>query len=173
MKKAGRYLEKLTGVIALISFVGVVMLMLINVADVIATKVFVHSIKGAYEISELILMCTVFASFAYGQSKKTHISMTLLINRLPGKTKFIPHILGLALSAFMAGLLAWASFAEAASKLKSGSATAILHIRFYPFYYIQGICMLIFMLTLLYDMAYGIAALFNDRYGAEITKDWD
>ena len=82
-------------------------------------------------------------------------------------------ILGLALSAFMAGLLAWASFAEAASKLKSGSATAILHIRFYPFYYIQGICMLVFMLTLLYDMAYGIAALLNDRYGAEITKDWD
>ena len=72
MKKLGQALNKFANGVAWVSFVGVAFLMLLNVADVVMNKLTGQSILGAYEISQSTLMCTVFASFAYGQVHKTH-----------------------------------------------------------------------------------------------------
>ena len=173
MKKLSAILDRFTTVVALISFVGVAILVLLNVADVVATKIFVHSIPGAYEISELVLMCTVFASFAYGQSKKTHISMTLIIGRLPGRGKLVPYAVCCLISTVMGGLLTYAAFVQAGSQLASNAVTAILRIPYYPFYYVEGICMAIFTITLLFETIVTIGGFFNKECMELVTREWD
>ena len=73
IKRLSARIGQITKGIAWISFVCVVAMMLMNVVDVIMGYVANKHILGAYELTQRLLMCAVFTSFAYGQSKKTHI----------------------------------------------------------------------------------------------------
>ena len=136
MKKLGQALNKFANGVAWVSFVGVAFLMLLNVADVVMNKLTGQSILGAYEISQSTLMCTVFASFAYGQVHKTHIHMTLLI------------------------------------ELTNGAVSDILHYSVAPFYYIEAVCMIVFMIVLLYDTILSLMAIFKGECAQEISSHW-
>lgn len=83
-------------------------------------KISGQSIVGAYEISQCALMCAVFASFAYGQLTKTHITMTLIIERLPGRAKFIPFFPCSAVSTVMAAILTYATSYQAGRQVEAG-----------------------------------------------------
>ena len=89
MIKVGKVVEKTTFVVSMISYCGIIAIMLLNVGDVLMTKIFIKPITGAYEITECLLLCTVIASFAYAQSKKSHINMTLVIKFFPRSLKFL------------------------------------------------------------------------------------
>lgn len=172
MKKIGLALNKLANGFAVVSFIGVAFLMLLNVADVVMNKVTGQSILGAYEISQCTLMCTVFASFAYGQVHKTHIHMTLLIERFPGRSKFVPFFLGNVISTVLAGVMTYATFFRAARQLSKGAVSDILHFSLAPFYYVEAICMIVFVIVLLYDTILSAMAIFSDKYADEILAHW-
>ena len=84
VQKFNAGVHRFTQAIALISFVCVLLMMLMNVADVIMGFLFQTHILGAYELTQRMLMCAVFTAFAYGQSKKSHINMTIIIVHFPG-----------------------------------------------------------------------------------------
>jgi TRAP-type C4-dicarboxylate transport system permease small subunit len=172
MKKIGTIINKVGSGVAVISFIAVAVLMLLNVADAVLSTLFRFSIQGAYEISECTLMCAVFASFAYGQIKKTHVHMTLFIGMLPGRLKFIPFFLCSLLSTAMAALVTYASFYQAGSQMRSNAVTGILHIPYYPFYYLEVVCMAIFVITLLYDTILALLAIFRDDYAEIVKATW-
>lgn len=172
MKKFERYLAKVSDTVAIISFVSVAILVLLNVADVIYSKLFGKTIIGAYEISQCVLMCAVFASFSYGQTHKTHVHMTLFIDLLPGRSKFIPFFLCNAAATVMAGVLSWATFFQASRQLATNTLTGILHIPLFPFYYLAAICLAIFCITLLFDTILSFLAIFQDKYAEEVKSHW-
>mgnify|MGYP000628752044 CR=1 FL=1 len=171
MKKLGQALNKFANGVAWVSFVGVAFLMLLNVADGVMNKLTGQSILGAYEISQSTLMCTVFASFAYGQVHKTHIHMTLLIERFPGRSKFIP-FLGNLLSTVLAGIMTYATFFRANRQLTNGAVSDILHYSVAPLYYIEAVCMIVFMIVLLYDTILSLMAIFKGECAQEISSHW-
>lgn len=170
MKKLGRAEAIIVDVFSIICFVGVVVLMMLNVVDVIGTKFLSMPIKGAYEITEQVLLCTVFSAFAYGQIKHTHINMTLIIGRFPGVSKFIPYIIGGILSVFTAALVGYCAIIQG---MGSNTLTGVLHIPLKPFYFVEAISMFVFALTLLYDTVMGVCSLFDKQCAEELTKDWD
>jgi TRAP-type C4-dicarboxylate transport system permease small subunit len=172
MKKIKNVIDRVADYVAVISYVTVAILVLLNVADVVFNKVTGSSIQGAYEISECVLMCAVFASFAYGQTQKTHVHMTLFIDQLPGRTKFIPFFLCSLLTTAMAAVVTYASFYQAGSQLRSNAVTGILHIPYYPFYYLEVVCMVIFTITLLYDTILALLAIFRDEYAEMVHENW-
>lgn len=172
MKKLGSLLDRTSNIVAIISYLAVAVLVLLNVADIAASKIAGTSIQGAYEISECVLMCAVFASFAYGQTKKTHVHMTLFIAKLPGRLKFIPFCLCSLLSTAMAGFLTYASFYQANRQFTTNTVTGILHIPLFPFYYLEAVCMVIFVLTLLYDALLALFAIFRQEYGELVVAKW-
>ena len=88
-KKFSAKTERFTKAVGYISFVCVIVMMLMNVVDVLLGKLFNKPIIGAYELTQRILMCAVFAAFAYGQSKKAHINMTIVIARFPRPVRFV------------------------------------------------------------------------------------
>lgn len=172
MKKIGSALNKLSSIIAIISFATVGVMVLLNVADVVIDKVTGGSIQGAYEISECLLMCAVFASFAYGQTQKTHVHMTLFIAQLPGRLKFIPFAFCSLVTTVMSAIVTYASLIQANNKAATNSVTGILHIPYAPFYYLEVVCMVVFTLVLLYDLILSILAIFKDDYAELVSGTW-
>ena len=172
MIKIGNIVKKITFVMSMLSYGGVVAIMILNVADVIMSKVFNKSITGAYEITEVLLLCTIMASFAYGQTKKTHINITMFIKPLPGAIKFLIFgIMGL-LSTGTAAVVGYAAILQAQSAITKGAVTSVLMIPMYPFYYVEAIAMFIFAIALLYDTMLAFTAIFIKRYEEMVTSDW-
>lgn len=172
MLKTGQLVNKATFAVSLISFGGVVAIMLLNVLDVLLTKLLNKPISGAYEITECLLLCTVMASFAYAQSKKAHINMTILVKLFPRLLRFLVFGLMGLLSAAAAAIVGYAAVLQAQSAIVKGTITSVLAIPMYPFYYIEAAAMLVFALALLYDALLTFLAIFNKKYEEIVTTGW-
>ena len=118
VKDLSAHIGKFTKAVAWISFACVVVMMLINVVDVVMGYLFSKHILGAYELTQRLLMCAVFTSFAYGQSKKTHINMTIVIAHFPRALRFVIFTIMSVLSVLAAGAMTYA----AATAMESLSA---------------------------------------------------
>lgn len=167
MLKFGKVLNNVIGKFTLVSFVGVVAIMLLNVADVLSSKLFLKPIAGAYEVTQLLMLCTVIGSYAYGQTNHTHINMGLIILKFPKKARyFISGVLGI-LSTATAVVLGYAACKQAMIALGKNTVTGALFIPWWPFYIIEGICMFILAVTLAYDMLMSFRAIAGEE---EIEK---
>ena len=147
--------------------------MMINVIDVILSKVTASTrVLGAYEITQRLLMCAVFASFAYAQSKKAHINMTLLIAKLPRAPKFIMFTLMSILSVIASGAMTWAAYLQTMDCIAKNYVTEVLYIPLWPFYVVEIVTMAIFTIVLLYDTVLSAIAIFRDDFAEMIQEDW-
>jgi len=172
MLRFGRTINKATFAVSLVSYVGVLAIMLLNVADVFMTKSFTKPIQGAYEITEVLLLCTVMASFAYAQSQKAHINMGMVLKRFPRPVALALYgFMGL-LSAATAGAVGYAAILQAQSALDRNAVTSVLEIPLYPFYYIEAIAMFFFAVVLLYDAVLAVMAMRNDKYAEIVISSW-
>lgn len=172
MIKLGKIIDKTTFIVSLVSYAGVVAIMLLNVLDVLLTKLATKPISGAYEITESLLLCTVFASFAYAQSKKAHINMTILINIFPKALKFLIYGLMGLLSAGVAFVVGYAAVQQALSAIDKGTVTSVLMLPMYPLYYIEAGTMFVFTLALLYDAVLSFTAMFSKKHEDIVTSTW-
>ena len=172
VKKISVRMEKFTTFVGYFSFICIIVLMLMNVCDVALNKLINKNIIGAYEISQRLLMCAVFASFAYAQSKKAHINMTIVIVKFPRAVRFIIFTLMSVLSAFAAGAMTWAAYKQTLDCIAKGYVTEVLYIPLWPFYVVEIIAMAIFTITIIYDTILYAIAIKRDDYAEMIQKDW-
>jgi len=170
-KRIGNIVGIISKSVCYISFIGVLAILLLNVADVILAKTY-KPILGAYEITQRLLLCTVFASFAYAQTKKTHINMTIVIVRLPRAIRFIMFTLMSLLSVFAAGVLAYAAFYQGSVSLDVGTATEVLLIPLYPFFFIEALSMAAFTIVLLYDTVMSFMSIFKEDFATHVMSEW-
>lgn len=172
MMKLDRTVRRITFIMSLISYAGLLAIMMLNVGDVFTTKAFTKPISGAYEITEVLLLCTVMASFAYAQSQKTHINMSIFVKHFPRPVKFsVFGLMGL-LGAATAAAVGYAAILQTQSAIDRGAETAVLQIPMYPFYIVEAIAMFVFAIALLYDALLSFGAIVNDEYAKVVTSDW-
>lgn len=171
-KKIESGIGKFTKVICLVSFIGVLAIMILNVVDVVLSKTVNSPILGAYEITQRLLLCTVFASFAYAQHNKSHINMTILIVHFPRVPKFVLFTIMNILSVFAAGVLAYAGFYQGNVSLAMGTATEVLYIPLYPFFYIEGLAMAAFTIALIYDTVMSFVSIFKADFAEYVMSQW-
>jgi TRAP-type C4-dicarboxylate transport system permease small subunit len=146
--------------------------MLLNVGDVFVTKFFTAPITGAYEITEVLLLCTIMASFAYAQSQKAHINMGMVIRRFPRPLGLgIYSVMGL-LSAATAGAVGYAAVLQAQSAMSRDAVTSVLQIPLYPFYYVEAAAMFMLTAVLLYDAVLAAMAVRNKEYAEMVISSW-
>lgn len=170
--KIGKVFDKITAIMSIVSYVGVAAIVLLTVVDVFLTKAFQSPILGAYEITEQLLLITVYASFAYGQSNKSHINMALILVRLPRTLRFACYSLMCVLSVGIAGLLGYAGIMQTIKNFTTGVVTSNLYIPTFPFMFVAAISMFVFAIALLYDLILSIAAIKNDECAEIVTSGW-
>ena len=157
---------------SLVSYAGVLAIMMLNVADVFMTKSFTKPIQGSYEITEVLLLCTVMASFAYAQSQKAHINMGMVLKRFPRPLALAVYSFMGLLSAATAGAVGYAAILQAQSAMEKNAVTSVLDIPLYPFYYVEAVAMFFFALVLLYDAVFAAIAVRNDKYAEMVISSW-
>ena len=163
---------RFTQAIALISFVCVVAMMLMNVVDVVIGYLFQTHVLGAYELTQRMLMCAVFTAFAYGQSKKSHINMTIVIVHFPRPLRFTLFTIMSLLSVLAAGAMTYAAAVQTGVSVSTGYMTEVLYIPLWPFYVIETVSMAIFTLALIYDTILSAIAIFREDYAKMIQAEW-
>jgi TRAP-type C4-dicarboxylate transport system permease small subunit len=170
--KIGKVIYKIGSIVGVIAMACVALLVILNVCDVGYNKVTGSNILGAYEISQNILMVAVFAAFGYAQIKKSHIHMTLLINALPGRTKFIPFFLTGLISCVTGVYCTYSTVYRGISQMNSNAMSDILHYPLYPFYFLEAIAMAVFVLVLIYDTIMSLLAIFNKDIAERVHATW-
>lgn len=173
VKKIDKVISGITGAICYVSIAAIVLTMLLTVIDVLTRKLMRTGIVGSYELTERLLLVMIFAAFAYTQTKKGHVHVTLFLSKFPKSLGvFIFGILGL-LSTGAAVFCAYAITEQGKYSLTAGTLTAVLHIPLYPFYYIAAFCMYVFAITLLWDAIKCFIGLKNDEVCTEIRSSWE
>ena len=154
-----------------LSYVGIAVMTLLTLADVIMSALG-SPIQGGFEITERLLMCTVFASLAYGQGCKAHVNTTLIISHFPRIPKFLVFGLMQALSAVAAGLWTYGAYIQIFESIRTNTVTAVLKIPLYPFFVFEFVTMIMFTLILAWDTIVIFAAVKNDWCAEHTTGSW-
>ena len=173
MKKFEKIVKKITGILSVVSAVGFFFIMAITVCDIVIRYITNDSILGVYEIVERVMICAVFASFAYTQTEHAHVQITLLVAKYPPKMKFVMLTLNNLLCAAASIFVAYAAVRQANVALTSHYTTGILLIPLYPFYWVEVVSMVILCIAFLLDMVKSAAALFNRELAEEIQAEWN
>lgn len=172
MKKAESIVKKVTGVVSIISYIGFFGVMAITIADIVLRWITGEPILGVYEIVERIMICAVFASFAYTQTENGHVQITMLIASFPQKLRFLLMALNNILSAAVIVLTAYAAYRQGMVAMGSNYTTGVLLIPLWPFYWVEIVSMAVLCLAFLFHAVKNAAAMFNQELAAEIQADW-
>ncbi len=105
----------------------------------------------------------VFFAFPYGQYRKSLTRVDFIINRFPGRSKYIIWALGDVISTVICYLLAYSAYIQAGIMKLSKARTSILLLKMYKFYYIESAALLLFAIILTYDTVKSVCSVFNDN----------
>ena len=172
MKKAESIIKKITGVVSIISYVGFFGVMAVTIADILIRWITGKPILGVYEIVERIMICAVFASFAYTQTENGHVQITMLISKFPQKLRFFVMTLNNLLSAAVIVLTAYAAYRQCMVAMSSHYTTGVLQIPLWPFYWVEIVSMVVLCLAFLFHAVKNAAAMFNADIAAELQANW-
>jgi TRAP-type C4-dicarboxylate transport system permease small subunit len=113
-------------------------MMLITVVDVVARYVFNRPLRGAFEVTELMLVVLIFAGLPLVSFTDEHAVMDF-IDRLLGRRgqRHLDRVVQTANGAFML-LLAWLVWRKANSIWAYRDATDVLRILYGPFVYFMA-----------------------------------
>lgn len=103
----------LTRASAFLAVLCIVIMMLATIADVTSRILTSKPISGVYESGEVMMVAIVFLSLGYAESKRAHVSVTLLTARLPRKAASILTSVGLIIVLAVVVWMVLASFARA------------------------------------------------------------
>lgn len=173
IKKYSGYVEKFSTAVGTIAFAAIVVLVLMNVVDVLMAKILNVRFLGSVELSQRFLMCAVFGGFAYAQSKKAHITMTLIIVRLPRALRFIIFTLMSILSFVVLVMLTNAAFQQTGISINSNYVTEVLKFPLWPFYVVECISLVAFCITMAFDIFTYFLAIFRDDVAEMVQEYWN
>ncbi len=172
LNKIDKGVYRVCAAVGSLSYVGIIAMMVLNLIDVFLTKFFGINVQGAYELTERLLMCTVFASLAYGEVCDAHIHTTLFIARLPRVLKFLAFGVTSLLSTGASAFWTYAIWLQIFESIRTNTITAVLKIPLYPFYAFAFVCMIFMTIALAWHMIRVFLAIRNDECAEEVTKSW-
>lgn len=169
LRPFGRGLDLLDLVFAVAGGVALVALGAVTIISVFWRYVLNNPIFGIEDISSLCLSVVVATSVAYGARKGAHVSVDV-VTMVGGKmlvrwTDAIARGLGCA----MCAVAAYALFSKGSCGLPCGAITANLGIVHTPFYYVLGVALAGYAVTLAFELAVGLTEPGRGNDGREAT----
>jgi TRAP-type C4-dicarboxylate transport system permease small subunit len=115
-----------------VSCLAIVVMMLLTCADVVL-RLFGHPILGTYEMIGFLSSIVVSFSMAYTSLEKGHVSVEILVERLPERHQMVIDTIGSFISTVLFGLISWQSAVYALDLKHSGEVSMTLQMPVYPF----------------------------------------
>ena len=164
--------KKLSLVVGFFGLVCITAMMLLTTIDLVARFAFNRAVMGAVEVMSFMFCVTLYSGLAYCQTQHSHINVTLIVTKLPGRMKFVVWGITSLIASATGVLVSVASFIQAGAVERQFLRTAVLWIPYHPFYTIGGICMSLFSLCLLLDCVKSFLAVFKTEYADEVRSTW-
>ncbi len=109
--------------------------MCVTFVDVVARYLFNRPIRGAFELTELLLLVLIFAGLPLVSHADEHVTMDFIDRILPGRMRLAWVRLMHALSAAIMFFLTWQIWIKAGRISGYGDTTDVLRIPVGPFVY--------------------------------------
>ncbi|MGM9605885.1 MAG: TRAP transporter small permease [Oscillospiraceae bacterium] len=166
--------DKICYYVSYFSMAVAILMAILLTADVLLRKVTsgVASVKGCYEITQMLLCTFIFSSWAYTQSVHGHIHVVMFIQKMPQKLRFFCYGLTSLLSVATMVFGAYAVYHQIFNVMKSGESTANLMIPYWPFYIFEFVAMVLLAIVLLRDAIKAVIAMFRTDFAEEIQSEW-
>ena len=133
--EAGAWLDRTLGAAAALLLFG---LMLLTTADVIGRYVFNWPLRGAFEITELLLLALIFAGLPLASRADEHVTLDFIDMLLAaGGRQLLRRLIDLACGIIILGL-AWRVWIKAGKIAAYGDTTEVLRIPVGPFVYFMA-----------------------------------
>jgi TRAP-type C4-dicarboxylate transport system permease small subunit len=132
----GAWLDRALGAAAALLLFG---LMLITTADVIGRYIFNWPLRGAFEITELLLLALIFAGLPLVSRADEHVTLDFIDALLgPRGRSVLRRLVDVACGLIILGL-AWRVFIKAGKIAGYGDTTDVLRIAVGPFVYFMAL----------------------------------
>ena len=131
-----RYADALLGVAASSILLA---MMLLTVVDVVGRYLLKRPVRGAFEVTELMLLVLIFAGLPLVSFSDEHAVMDFVDRVLGARAlRVLQRAVHLACAAFL-GLLAWLVWLKADRIWDKGDYTDVLHVVYGPFVYFMAV----------------------------------
>jgi TRAP-type C4-dicarboxylate transport system permease small subunit len=134
--EAGAWLDRLLGAAAAALLFG---LMALTTADVIGRYLFNWPLRGAFEVTELLLLSLVFAGLPLASRADEHVTLDFIDRALsPGGQLLLRRLIDLVCGIVVLGL-AWRVWVKAGKIAGYGDTTDVLRLPVGPFVYFMAV----------------------------------
>jgi TRAP-type C4-dicarboxylate transport system permease small subunit len=138
--KIGNFLRRVLFVvghraIAAMGFV-LILMVLLTVVDVTLRRVFNSPLEFSLELMQIGLVVAVWGAVLYSTGQERHISITVLTDRFPAKTRRFLSVVFDLVSALLLLLIGWRSVIYGMTLARMGQETPVLEILIFPFVFI-------------------------------------
>jgi TRAP-type C4-dicarboxylate transport system permease small subunit len=127
--------RRIDALLGLASAVILFAMMLLTFADVVARYLFNFPLRGAFEITELMLLVLIFAGLPLVSHADEHVTMDFIDHMLPGPVLRALERAVHALCAAVLFFLAWLIWLKAGTIAAYGDNTDVMRIKVAPFVY--------------------------------------
>jgi TRAP-type transport system small permease protein len=152
-----RVLARTTRVMSGIGAIAVLLMMMFNIADITFRAFLRSSLRGTHEIVDFMMILVVFLAIPYVQHKKTNISISLLTDRFPRKTKAITESVMCILSLAIIGTMTWAAFGHFRRLWETGKDTEVLNLPVAPFQFILAFGLLVLCIVIISELLHTVS----------------
>lgn len=132
MTRLGRWIHTSSRGFNAVACLTVIIMALLTCADVVL-RLFGRPIPGTYELIGYLGSVVVSFSLAYTSLEKGHVSVEILVEKLPERIQIFVDGIGALIGSILFGLIAWQSAVYALDMKNSGEVSMTLQMPVYPF----------------------------------------
>jgi len=155
LENSARFLERFANPLSRITDIigrGILALMVLLItADVVMRYFFNSPIKGSYELVQFMLSMIVFLGLAFMQTKKGHVSISLLTSKLSSSQRSVIGSATYLLCLITFALVSWRCILQAETLRISNTSSDVLSIPNFPFMYIVAFGSIMICLIFIID----------------------
>jgi len=154
LQTIGKWLERCELGLVYAGVVATFLMMCLTSGDAVSRYLFNRPVIGAYEITEKYLMvAAIFLGLSYAYRGGGFIRVTFLVDRLPGRFKFVADYVAHAISLFICFVLLLATTQQAIRSLSDDTTLSSLPIPVGPAYWFVPLGFLAMTVLVLRDLA--------------------
>src|SRR5699024_5782383 len=138
-------------------------MMLLVVVDVSGRYLFNKPIAGNIELTEILMVLTIYSGIAYTQRNEGHVGMDLIFDKLKGKFYYLNRILLTIISLLINIVVMIFSYEQAIETFRNKSTSMYLHLPMWILPVIVSVGTLTLCLRLLLECIQSYSALLKIR----------
>ena len=149
-----QFIKKFNHYIQFVSGVTLTALMFMTVADIVIRKWLSFNFRGAYELTQIMLVIIVFFGVAYAHDNGDHVVIDFVYVLLPHKGKRVFSAICSILNMLLALAMCWMVFRYGMALIPRNAATSTLKIPWWPIVTVSTVGMIGYALSIVGDLIF-------------------